>query len=177
MIIYSKTSGVHFEAIMPNCAIVIPDKANRMNVEFGVRITNRSERTRQFLLFFVRPSFCSLDGQEIPSFGPNTNRVRQPETSDFAWIEPGECLDFWSEGRFAWEQDKLKFVFEAKHGGVWMFTPFELGKNHLQLTYENPSSVWEIYDGERLEARIEDVWTGKGTTQSVNFQLIESKSE
>jgi hypothetical protein len=171
MVIKSKTSGVRFETMMPERVILVPKEPEGSKTIFGVRITNDSCDPLCFLLFFMFPVFSRLDGQAMPKFGPNANRTRCPEETDFIWVSPGEQITFESTVWFSHQENDIQCLFEAENGGRWTFSEFNSGDNYLECLYENRSSKWEIHDGEQLQTVFETVWTGKVVTPSLKFQL------
>jgi hypothetical protein len=168
MVSNPEESYIHVEAIMPNRKINISRSIDEVTMNFGIRITNTSEQARLFLLFYAHPNFYRAGGEKIPTFGPNRNVTLRPEHSDFVWIEPGENVELWLSGKFGWSKDRIGFVFIEKDQSCWKFYPFELGNNYIELIYQNLLPIWEVYDGEIFD----DIWTGKLTTQRVDFQLI-----
>jgi hypothetical protein len=172
----AKASEIYAEIVMPSRIVSAFGKSSDSdkNIDLRVRINNNSERAYQFLLFHVQPTLYKVDGGKISRFGPNCNRFRRPEQSDFSWIDSGKYIDFQLAAKFSWFNNILIFVFTESNGANWVFSPIKWGKNCIQLTYSNPLPVWEVYDGRTLEARFEDVWVGSLTTQLVDFTIARS---
>jgi hypothetical protein len=186
--------GIQFETVMRERVIQIPPKllGSKTQLQFGIQITNNTETSHCFLLFFARPEFLQANKQKLPRFGPNVNGSYNPQISDFQLLMPGESVSFLLEGYFSWEKNKLKFVFLEKDGSYWIFSDFNHGEYWVQLTYGNQYSTWEqrgswsdpvdlkpvweeeIYNNPRSNIhKMEDVWVGEIHTCSTKFHLIQ----
>jgi hypothetical protein len=184
---------IKFETMMPERVVQIPPKLPeaKTQVQFGIRITNKTAIPHRFLLFSARPQFLKFNNQKVPRFGPNVNGSYNPLLSDFQLVMPGESVTLLLKGYFHWESHKLKFVFLEKDGSYWIFSDFNPGTYWVKFTYENKYSAWEqrgswsdpidlkpvwkeqIYNNPKSDIiKMEDVWTGEVHTHPIEFNLI-----
>ncbi|MBE9006803.1 hypothetical protein IQ259_17450 [Fortiea sp. LEGE XX443] len=190
--------GIQFKTVMSERILRIPPKEPeaKTQVQFGIQITNNTTNPRNFLLFAVLPEFFQANKQKVPQFGPVANSTSAPELSDFKLLMPGESVTFLVEGYFEWFKDGLQFAFMRKDATYWWYGNFESGTYSIKVIYENPYPAWDQAswgDGiislmpKRKQPRnsylplkiikIEDVWVGKILTPSIEFKLIQQKSE
>ncbi|WP_017651335.1 hypothetical protein [Fortiea contorta] len=188
-----EVDGIQFKTFMPKCILPIPPKLpnSKTQVHFGIHITNNTEISRRFLLFFARPEFLRANKQKLPRSGPNVNSSYNPQLSDFQLLMPGESGSLLLEGYFYWENNKLKFLFLEKDGSSWIFNDFNYGRYWILFTYENQYPTWEqrgdrsdpidlkpvwheqIYNNPRSDiTKIVDIWIGKVHTSPIEFHLI-----
>jgi hypothetical protein len=184
--------GIQFETVMPERVLQIPPKlpSAKIQVQFGIQITNNTANPRNFLLFAARPEFLQANKQKVPQFGPVANTAAAPEFSDFKLLMPGESVTFLVEGYFEWFKDGLQFAFMRKDATYWWYRNFESGIYSINVIYENPYPAWEQASWEssffkpmRKQPtynhpigdiiKIEDVWVGEVFTPPLEFSLIQ----
>lgn len=191
---FIEVNGIQFETIMPERRVIMPPNqpGAKSTVEFGIRITNKTEVPHRFSLFFIRPIFSCADKQRLPKLGPTVNGSYDPSLSDLQLLSPGESFYFQVEGYFSYAKNKLRFTFREKNGIQWTFYDFSSGTYWIQVSYQNPYSTWEaksvdlgdntimqpvgeqrIYNNPKSDAlKVEDVWTGELSTPLVKFQIF-----
>jgi hypothetical protein len=189
-----EVDGIQFRTVMPERVIRIPSKqpGAKTQVKFGIRITNNTESSQQFLLFFVRPEFLKINHRKLQRFGPNVNGSYNPLLSDFRLLMPKESVTLLLEGYFHWQHHKLNFVFREESGSYWIFSDFSPGTYWVQFTYENQYPRWEqtgawsnpmdlkpvweeqVYNNPRSDiVKMENVWVNEVSTPPIEFSLIQ----
>ncbi|OCR02853.1 hypothetical protein BCD67_16380 [Oscillatoriales cyanobacterium USR001] len=171
-----EVDGIRFQTLVPEHALPIPPLQPGADtpVQFGIRITNNTQTSHRFLLFFLFPTFLNAEGQVIKSEGPAINKTNVPQEADFPLAKSGESLIFFVKGRFVWDKNQIKCVVYLRDGGAWSFRNFQPGTHQVRFTYSNKTPVWNIYDGRLLKTSIEDVWTGMISTYFVDLHLVNS---
>jgi len=188
-----KVDGIQFRTVMPERVLLIPPRLPdaKTQVQFAIVITNNTEISQQFLLFFAHPEFLQANHQKLPQYGPNVNGSYNPLLSDFRLLMPKESVTLLLEGYFRWQHHKLNFVFSEKDGSHWIFSDFKPGTYWVQFTYRNRYAAWEqmdnrnnpidlkpvweeqIYNNPRSAVKIENVWVNEVSTPPIEFSLIQ----
>lgn len=195
---HTDVDGIQFRTVLTEQAVEISSLSSdaKIQFKFGVQITNNTESSHQFLLFFARPQFLQQNGTTVGREGPNFNKRSLPSLTDFQMILPKQSLTFLMQGSFHRYKRDVGFWFTAKNGGSWRFDPFAPGDYFLQIIYKNVHPVWmdatDLGEPNRFEffekwqedlrntrsvesdvMQITDVWTGEVTTPSVKFCLFD----
>jgi hypothetical protein len=95
--------GIQFETVMRERVLQIPSKllGSKTQLQFGIQISNNTETSHRFLLFFARPEFLQANKKKLPRFAPNVNGSYNPQISDFKLLMPGESVSLLYSNAFS----------------------------------------------------------------------------
>ncbi|BAZ16057.1 hypothetical protein NIES4071_79320 [Calothrix sp. NIES-4071] len=98
----AEVDGIRFKTLMSKRVLQIPrsEPGAKTTLQFGIQITNNTENSHRFLLFFARPEFFQADKQKLQRFSPNVNGSYNPEVSDFKLLAPLESVSILLLGYF-----------------------------------------------------------------------------
>lgn len=73
-------NGIIFKTLISERILQIPLKqpGTKTQLQLGIQITNNTEISHCFLLFFGRPKLLQANKQNLPRFGPNVNVSYNP---------------------------------------------------------------------------------------------------
>ncbi len=186
-----EVDGVSFETLMPERRLPIPGlKKPRaaLRVQLGIRITNHTSNRLRFCFydaFFLFPEIIGSDGQILKK-GNHCERSISPRDSDFLLVPPREVLTFYPKTFLRWEQNpkkkrdrKLTLSIIFEDSDAWVFEHLTEGNYQVHFTYKQSRTELEktykymIVD----KSIVQEVWTGEVTTPTVEFSLLQPKTD
>jgi RNA polymerase sigma factor (sigma-70 family) len=151
-----RVGDVEFQAMAQNKRLVAEPGIERA-IDLGLRITNRGDKPLTFNLFdAIRPVLKSADGKSIPADGGrNATKPVAP-----LLIAPGMSETVRWRARLEWPKDQKlpRLSWSDGTGLLWYFDGVGPGRYLLRFEYENTK-------GEKF-------WTGKATTNDVEFEIV-----
>lgn len=169
-----EVNGILFETLMPEVVIKIPNTNDGVSpVEFGIRVTNVSDRPYRFMLPYVLPELFYSDGQAM--YRNYASNVYLPaKRSYFKLARPEESLTFFMKGEFQWFRNLFILRGKATDGAIWSFHDFKSGSYLVQFTYSNENARKEIRWRSGKFSAWHDLWVGQVSTPQIEFCLTES---
>ncbi|MCU0543709.1 MAG: hypothetical protein MUE44_16265 [Oscillatoriaceae cyanobacterium Prado104] len=164
-------NGIIFETLMPEVVVKIPDTNKGVSpVQFGIRVTNVSDRSYHFMLPYVLPELFYSDGQAM--YRSYASNVYLPaKQSYFQLARPQKSLTFFMQGEFKWYKNLLILRGKATDGGIWRFSDFKNGIYLVQFTYRNDNAKKEIRWKSGKFSAWHDLWVGQVSTPRIEFCL------
>lgn len=163
-----EVDGIKFETAMPERILkASPNQDNKqIPVQIGMKIANNTSRAFRF---------CSSNTLTTELIGENGRITPQGCGGSLAWTNvredhfylarPGESVALFPKAYLVWQPNELLSLTVA--GGsraCWRFNDLSPGKYRIHLTYRALTEPSEIL--------FEDLWVGKVSTPSVEFDIV-----
>jgi RNA polymerase sigma factor (sigma-70 family) len=166
--------GIAFQAIMdrrvrlPAVGSRWPMQATNAWLDLGLRVSNTTDKALVFYPALVRFTVTLPDGTPLhKDSGTDPESSRSPYT-----VEPGKTLTVPGNASFQWTADGKTLMLHGQEtsgyyrGRFWSFEDFKPGKYLLSAEYTL----------EKSPDKSRPVWLGKVKTETVAFEVIESRA-
>jgi len=162
----TEKDGIQFEILVPKQKLTIPANKSKAltTVQFGLRITNKTQNTFQFFrMDTLTLDLIGSDGEQLLWIAQRRGS-RPPTPAESPFLKPGESVVFFLNGQLSWTNDQLRLGGPDEFGGYWLFdNVLKAGSYKIRFKYKVYANV---------EPAPKYIWIGEVKTPFVDIYLV-----